>query len=165
MTDGQGILVIGLGSPLMGDDGAGLAALDRLRRLRLPALVELADGGTWGLNLLPAIESCDRLILVDAVRAGRLPGELVILERDQIPRFLSTKLSPHQIDLREVLALAELRGTLPRDAVVIGIEPDRVELCTDLSPAVVTGLDRVVDAVLERLALWGVPVPTETADA
>lgn len=159
------VLVLGLGSPLMGDDGAGLALLDRLRGVSLPAAVTLADGGTWGLNLLPEVESADRLLILDAVRAGRPPGGLVVLERDQIPRFLSTKLSPHQIDLREVLALAELRGTLPRETVVIGIEPDRVELRTDLSPAVLAGLDRVLEAVLERLALWGTPVVTEAAGA
>jgi len=89
----------------------------------------------------------------------------VVLERDEIPRFLSTKLSPHQVDLREVLALAELRGTLPRDAVVIGIEPDRVELSTDLSPAIEAGLDLVVDAVLQRLTDWGTPVLREAAGA
>ena len=62
-----GTVVIGLGSPLMGDDGLGLLALETLRRDRVfdpPPL--LVDGGTWGLNLLPVIESAERLLLVDA---------------------------------------------------------------------------------------------------
>ena len=60
-------LVIGLGNPLMGDDGAGVAALERLRdEWELPPEVELVDGGTWGMNLLPLVESAPRLILVDA---------------------------------------------------------------------------------------------------
>ena len=78
-----GTVVIGLGSPLMGDDGLGLHALEALSRSRAfdpePLFV---DGGTWGMNLLPIIESAERLLLVDAIRAGGTPGELVVIERD-----------------------------------------------------------------------------------
>ncbi len=44
--------IIGLGNPLMGDDGAGIAAVERLASLPLPAGVEVVDGGTGGLTLL-----------------------------------------------------------------------------------------------------------------
>ena len=114
-------LVLGLGDPIMGDDGLGLAALARLARdWDLPPSVSLVDGGTWGMNLLPQIETADQLILLDAIRAGTPPGTLVVIERDELPRYFSLKISPHQIDLREVLGLAELRGTLPAAAVAIG---------------------------------------------
>ena len=63
--------VIGLGNPLMGDDGFGLVALERIREeWRLEGDVELADGGTWGMSLLPLIENADRVILLDAIAAG-----------------------------------------------------------------------------------------------
>ena len=52
-------------------------------------------------------------MFLDAIDAGRRPGTLVVLEREELPRILGLKLSPHQIDLREVLALAELRGAAP----------------------------------------------------
>ena len=160
MNDLTGTLVLGLGNPLMGDDGAGLVALERLRVDPLPDGVTLADGGTWGLNLLPAVEGCRRLLVIDAVRSGRPPGTVVILEREEIPRFLATKLSPHQIDLREVLALAEWRGTLPDETVVVGIEPAVVELRTGLSASVAAGLDALLASVHARLDLWrSAPTP------
>ena len=149
-------LVIGLGNPLMGDDGAGVAALERLREeWELPAEVELVDGGTWGMNLLPLVESVRHLILVDAIRSGAPPGTLTVLERHELPRYFSLKLSPHQIDLREVLALAELRGLLPEELVAVGIEPERVEMELGLSPRVQAGLGKVVDLVVERLESAG----------
>ena len=149
-------LVIGLGNPLMGDDGAGVAALERLREeWELPPEVELVDGGTWGMNLLPLVESVRRLILVDAIRSGGRPGTLTVLERHELPRYFSLKLSPHQIDLREVLALAELRGLLPEELVAVGIEPERVEMELRLSPRVQAGLAKVVDLVVERLESAG----------
>jgi hydrogenase maturation protease len=149
-------LVIGLGNPIMGDDGVGIAALQRLRdEWELPPEVELVDGGTWGMNLLPLVESTRNLILVDAIRSGAAPGMLTVLERCELPRYFSLKLSPHQIDLREILALAELRGLLPDHLVAIGIEPERVEMEMSLSPRVRAGLAKVVDLVVERLEWAG----------
>lgn len=149
-------LVLGLGSPLMADDGLGLAALARLdEEWEFSPPVELVDGGTWGMNLLHLIEDAPRLILLDAIRAGAAPGSVVEIERSELPRYFSHKLSPHQIDLREVLALAELRGKLPAEAVAIGIEPAVVELSTELSPQVAARLDDLALAVVNRLAHWG----------
>ena len=109
-------LVLGLGNPLMGDDGAGIAALERLQESWvLPASVAAVDGGTWGMNLLHLIEEADQVLLLDAIHAGQPPGSLVTMERDQLPRLFAIKLSPHQIDLREVLAVADLRDTLPAE--------------------------------------------------
>lgn len=152
---GGGTVVIGLGNPLMADDGVGLAALERLRAVGLPAGIELVDGGTWGMNLLPVIESADRLLLLDAIAAGGEPGTLHVLERARIPRYLATKISPHQVDLRDVLALAELRGTLPAETVAIGLQPARVEMSTELSDVVRARVDDLVAAVTRRLAAWG----------
>jgi len=149
-------LVIGLGNPIMGDDGVGAAALERLRtEWEIPETVELIDGGTWGMNLLPLIESASHLLLVDAIRTGAAPGTLTVLERRELPRYFSLKLSPHQIDLREVLALAELRGALPPDLVALGIEPERVEMQVGLSPRVHAGLTKLLDLVVEQLEAAG----------
>jgi hydrogenase maturation protease len=160
-----GTVVIGLGSPLMGDDGLGLLALETLRRSAgfepEPLFV---DGGTWGMNLLPVIERADRLLLVDAIRAGARPGEVVVIEREALPRGLGIKLSPHQIDLQEVLALAELRGCLPRESVAIGLEPERVELGVGVSSAVARGLDALLERITARLRAWGHTVATPRAD-
>jgi len=154
MSSGRTV-VLGLGNPLMGDDGLGLAALERLReQWEIPG-VELVDGGTWGMNLLPLVEESTNLILLDAIRSGDAPGTLVEWERDRLPRYLSLKLSPHQIDLREVLALAEWRDTMPEEVVAIGLAPRDVVMTTALSPEVEAGLERMVEATLRYLAWWG----------
>jgi hydrogenase maturation protease len=148
-------VVLGLGNPLMGDDGLGLAALGRLQEQWDVPGVEFVDGGTWGMNLLPLVEESQNLLLLDAIRSGDSPGVLVEWERDQLPRYLSLKLSPHQIDLREVLALAEWRGTMPDEIAAIGLAPRDVVMTTSLSPEVEAGLGRVVEAALRRLERWG----------
>ena len=156
MSKPRRTLVMGLGNPLMADDGAGVAALEHLRaHWDLPPEVELIDGGTWGMNLLPMVESTRHLILVDAIRSGAAPGTLKVLERHELPRYFALKLSPHQIDLREILALAELRGLLPEHLVAIGIEPERVEMEMCLSPRVSAGLAKLADLVVDRLESAG----------
>lgn len=152
-------LVVGLGNPLMTDDGIGIAALERLRRRWAPPTgVELVDGGTWGLFLLPQIEDASRVVLIDAIDVGAEPGTVVVLERDRIPGSLrGNALSPHQVGVRDLVGLATLRGTLPEETVAIGIQPDVVELSTDLSPTAGAALDELLERVLDRLESWGFP--------
>lgn len=155
-TDVAGTVVLGLGNPLMGDDGLGLAALAALRdEWTFAPVPGLLDGGTWGMNLLPDIETADRLLLLDAVALGKAPGTRITLSRDELPLFFSVKLSPHQVDLRDVLALAELRGTLPRDTIVLGIQPAHVDLSTALSASVAAALPDLVEAAVTLLESWG----------
>ena len=152
-------VVLGLGNMLMADDGVGLAALARLEEeWFIPRDVELVDGGTWGMNLLPVIESADRMIILDAIDIGDPPGTLIRLEGDEIPRFLALKLSPHQVDLREVLALAQLRGTLPGQVIALGIQPARVEMSTMFSAEVAERLDQLINLAAETLYDWGLGV-------
>lgn len=149
-------VVLGLGNPIMGDDGLGLAVLARLRaEWDLPPAIELVDGGTWGMNLLPVIEQADELLLLDAIRTGAAAGTVHEMDRGALPRYLAHKLSPHQIDLKEVLALAELRGTLPPVVAAVGAEPDRVEMSAILTPALEAVVAAVAERAAHRLRAWG----------
>ncbi|HEY8257134.1 MAG TPA: HyaD/HybD family hydrogenase maturation endopeptidase [Gemmatimonadales bacterium] len=156
-------LVIGLGNSIMGDDGLGLAALTRLERdWWCPPAVRLVDGGTWGLRLLPLFDEAESVLLLDAIDAGRAAGALIVVGRDDLPRVLGHKLSSHQVDVPEILALAELRGTVPRRLVAMGLQPGRVALSTDLSPEVADQMDSLVTAAVSQLVAWGhevVPAP------
>ncbi len=148
----SGTVVIGLGNPLMGDDGLGIVvARQLLSRTDLPDGVQVVDGGTWGLNLLPVIEDAERVLLVDAIDTAEAPGTLIRLSRERLPRYLATKISPHQVDLRDVLALAELRGTLPDDTTAIGLQPQIVALGTALSPLIAGRMEELMSAVLDHL--------------
>lgn len=159
MTEARTV-VVGVGSPLMADDGVGVVVAGRLREV-LAGVPDVAvlDGGTWGMQLLPALEAADALVVVDAIHEGGAPGGVVRLEKDELPRLLYHKVSPHQIDLREVFAVMELRGTFPARAVALGVEPERVEMDDRLSPCVAAAVPRVVDAVVAQLSAWGHAVP------
>ena len=62
------LLILGLGNPLMGDDGAGIQIVNELRESDLPEYVDVIDGGTAGVGLIDLMSGYSRVIVVDAVR-------------------------------------------------------------------------------------------------
>lgn len=150
--------VLGVGNPIMGDDGVGLAVLEALQESRAaePAggpVVAYVDGGTGGMALLPLVQESDRLLVLDAV-AGPVPGTVVHLTGDQVPRMLSTKLSPHQVGLLDVFAAARLLGREPGTVDVVGIVPASVDLRLGLSPAVAAAVPAAVTRARQLLDQW-----------
>lgn len=152
------VVVLGIGNILMQDEGVGVHAAERLReRFDLPPDVELVDGGTAGMELLPELDGTDHLIVMDAVRAGREPGSIVRLAGDDVPAFFKTKLSPHQISLSDILAALAFKGAALKSVVVIGVQPISFDLDMALSPAIAARLDEVVDMAVAELAALGLP--------
>ncbi len=159
-------VVVGLGSPLMGDDGLGLVALERLRAEFLPdPSLEWVDGGTAGLALLPVLESARRVLLLDAIDSGSAPGTRIEIDGHDLPRRLAAKLSPHQVDVAELLALSALRATEPSVLIAFGLQPECVEFGVGLSAPVSAALDGLVADAAARLRAWGHLGSVDTACA
>ncbi|MFT8396609.1 hydrogenase maturation protease [Propionibacterium sp.] len=154
-----GITVLAVGNPIMADDGIGPALLGGLKQ-SLPghltgagSPVEFMDGGISGMELLPVVEDARWLLVLDAV-AGEQPGEVMHLSGDQLPRMLSTKLSPHQVGLLDVFTSARLLGREPEQIEVVGIVPAQVDLRVGLSPEVAAALPGAAALAGEVLGRW-----------
>ena len=154
--DGPRVLVLGIGNLVMSDDGVGVKVVQQLQReYRFPENVEIMDGGTLGLDLLPKLEGIDHLIVVDAVETGRKPGTCVRLAGEELPIALETKVSPHQMGLKDLLSVAQLLGHYPGAMVLIGVQPGSIEMDTELTPEVDAVLQVLVDNVLDELRIIG----------
>jgi hydrogenase maturation protease len=141
-------LILGLGNTIMSDDGIGPKVIEQLQQDKhLPDDVSLLDGGTLGLDLLPYLEEIQRLIIVDAVEIGQPAGTCVRLAGDDVPMALETKLSPHQMGMKDLLAVARLMGHLPDEILLIGVQPACLEMDTELTPAVAAALPTLVAMV------------------
>lgn len=117
--------------------------------------IELLDGGVLGLNLLMLVEDCRYLLILDAVNAGKAPGTVIELAKEQIPLFSGVHLSEHQITFQEVLGLASIRGYLPEHLHLIGVQPDDISIGVDLSPVVTAALPAVMSRARVVLRDWG----------
>ena len=147
----ESIRIIGIGNPLMGDDGVGIAAVESLTAMALPEGVEVVDGGTAGLTLLDLMEGAGTVILVDAMEMGKPPGTVVRFTPDEVVMTEGeASLSLHDAGLAQVLILGREMDMLP-DIVLFGVEPLSVERRPGLSPPVAQALGLLLERILAEL--------------
>ena len=144
------VSVIGIGNPLMGDDGAGVAVLDLLAK-KVPRGVELLDLGTGGMTLLHKLEGLDLAIIVDAVDYGGRPGEIRIFEPDDVDTTKAVGVSLHDADILKIIRLAKEMGKCPERLFIAAIQPASVSLTMELSPAVKKKLPALANEILKIL--------------
>lgn len=153
-------VVIGVGNILLRDEGVGVAVARQLAAAALAegmesplAHVRIVDGGTLGLDLLDIVRTTDHLILIDAVDVGAAPGSVVVLRGPEVQGTLYGHVSPHQVGVGDLIAVADLSGTLPREVVLIGIQPGAIEVGLDLTPPVSAAVQVAADLVREELIM------------
>ena len=141
----------------MNDDAAGVLVVQNLAaKFFFPEELTVLDGGTLGLDLLPYLEGIDRLLVVDAVETGEPVGSLIRMTGDDIPLALATKVSPHQMGLKDLLLVADLQGYAPKEMVLWGVQPGSIEMDIELSPEVAVSVELLQEKVLEELERWGI---------
>ncbi|MGA9753686.1 MAG: HyaD/HybD family hydrogenase maturation endopeptidase [Desulfobaccales bacterium] len=154
------LTLIGLGNLLLRDEGIGIHAIRALEaRYLMPPGLEIVDGGTAGLDLLPYIEGRDRVIFVDAVNFRKEPGCIGVLENQEIPALFTSKDSLHHLGLIDVLAAAQLLDVAPREICLIGIQPHIIETGLELSELLQAILPLLLACILAKLQDWGLPAP------
>jgi len=153
------VAVVGLGNLILSDEGVGVHVVPRLAETyTLPEDVVLIDGGTSAIDLLDQLVEAEHIIFVDAAQTGGPPGSVVALEGARLPVWFRERMSPHQIGLADLLATLSLMDHTPDSVTLIGIEPQSMELGTELSPAVEAAAEKALGKVLETLAALGVRV-------
>ena len=151
------IAVLGLGNILLKDEGVGVKVAELLKeRFAFSPEVEIIDGGTLGLDLLPLIEDREKVLILDAVDFGKEPGFFASIEDDEIPSVLSAKMSVHSIGLSDVLFAAKLLGITPGKLCLIGIQPQSLDVGLDLTNCISDKIERLVDMAINKLQEWNI---------
>ena len=158
LENSNNTLVIGVGNLLMSDEGIGVHTIRRFaEKYALPEGVQILDGGTLGLDLLYYLEGIENLLLIDAVDAGKEPGTIIRMEGEDVPAFLSMKMSPHQIGIPDMLFAAKLKDLFPKQLVLFGVQPASLEISTELSLLVKPLVNTLVGHMVDQLTQWGYP--------
>jgi len=146
-----GLLILGIGNPVMGDDGAGALAIERLMKERLPENVCLQEAGTPGWGLASWLEGWNSVILVDAVEMGAQPGSWRRFQVDETRMLTQDRAySLHESDLAGGLALADALGMLPERLVIYGIQPARITPGEPVSDELDAPLDEIVAQIVKE---------------
>lgn len=147
--------ILGIGNPLLGDDGFGVEVVERLKEeIGESPDVEIIDGGSLGIYLLPYLEGKTHLIVVDVVNFGGRPGEIVKFELSKIPAFIGLKVSEHQITFHEVIALMNLLEIKPVESILIGVQPKKNEWGSKMSDEVKGAIGEVIEKIKEQIEIW-----------
>jgi len=144
-------LVIGLGNEHRGDDGSGLEVARALRS-RLGGKARVEECVSEGIALLEIWRDADRVVVVDAVRSGAVPGTVHRFEAgDGFSPGFHPATSTHGLSLAEAVALGRGLGCLPRELIIYGIEADDVRVGDGLTPPVARGVREATERILVEL--------------
>jgi hydrogenase maturation protease len=147
-SSGMGRFVVGIGNTLLKDEGVGCHVVHALEEVSLPD-VEIIDGGTCP-DVLQRLEGADKLIIVDAVKGGGMPGQIYRFHLEDITVEQKPFLSLHDMNLVDSLMLMRLWHNIG-EAVIIGVEPREINWGLELSPELREKMPQIVDAILSEL--------------
>ena len=145
---GMGKLVVGIGNTLLKDEGVGCHVAHALEEMPLPD-VQIMDGGTSS-DALQLVDGADKLIIVDAVKGGGVPGQIYRFRPEDVTLEQKPLLSLHDMSFVDDLKLMRLWHNIG-EAVIIGIEPRDIGWGLELSAELREKMPQIVDTILKEL--------------
>jgi len=143
------ILIVGMGNLLYKDEGVGIHVIQEMKKMTLPAHIELLDIGTFTMDLPSYLEGVKKMIVIDAMKAGGECGTVYKCKpEDLIPKG-EEPISLHEIGLLESLGMAKKMG-YELETLIIGVEPKIFDWGMELSEEVKAVISNISDEVLKE---------------
>lgn len=137
--------IIAVGNSFYGDDGVGAAVLQEIEARGAFPGARLVDLQTDALALVDELEPGAPNIVIDAADMGLEPGQYAAFRPSEVRlRIRSDHLSLHGFGLAEAFGLAAQLGRMPRDVLVVGVQPGRVEINKGLTECVAAAVPEVI---------------------
>lgn len=159
MFEKPAITVLGVGNILLTDEGFGATIVTELsQEYDFSYNVQFLDGGTMGMELLHYIGDAEYILLVDAVDGGEAPGTVYEFKHEDLERYFSDYVSVHEVGIQDILRIRAMQDNPFKEAIVIGAEPESLDIGMELSPTLRAVVPEVKERILKQLQLWGVEV-------
>jgi hydrogenase maturation protease len=147
------VLVLGVGNPILSDDGVGIHVARELKKRSIPG-ADVEELAASGLELLDVVRGYDKVVIIDAIQTTKgKPGELYILEEKDFEKSIHGS-SPHGINIATALALGRklVPNEMPKEVVFFAVEAeDLVNVSERLTPKVADALPRITERVRKEL--------------
>lgn len=156
-SDNVKTLILGLGNPILSDDGVGCQVAAALKDRLAEAEIDVLEASIAGLDFLDLLPGYDRAIIIDAIQTEEgTPGQIYQLEPDVLADTRHSG-TPHDVNLATALELGRKLGLpLPKQITIFAIEAKDVtsfsEMCT---PGVMKAVPACVEMIVQELN--GVP--------
>ena len=153
------IVLLGVGNILLTDEGLGVHVVKDLKEsFAFTPAITIIDGGTMGMELLTYMRGMKKILLVDAINGGEPPGTVYEFPHKELEQYFTEHISVHEVGMQDILRIRAIQEEPLEDAVVIGVEPESLEIGFEPSEVVQQALPEVKDRVLNVLRQWGVQV-------
>jgi hydrogenase maturation protease len=147
------ILIVGLGNILLQDEGVGIHVIEKLRKeTDISPEVELIEGETRGLALLPLLTKGTFIIFVDAMEFEGVSGKIKVLRGNEIISANSKPISVHEVGLGDIISLITLtEGIEPPKIVLVGVKPVNLGTGLQLSPVVERSIPEIIQIIKQEV--------------
>jgi len=147
------IAIIGVGNLLQTDDGVGIWVVEELKKQNLPENIEVYDAATDPMSVLEAMDNKDKAIIIDAFTGGNKPGTIyrckiedLNLGNDEV----NVEISLHGISFLDAIKTAKHAFNLPKEIVIIGVEPAVIETGMELSEELRKKMPDLIRVIMEE---------------
>jgi|WetSurMetagenome_2_1015567.scaffolds.fasta_scaffold01479_6 hydrogenase maturation protease len=157
-------LVLGIGSDILGDDGAGIHIARQVSRMAAGREIEIKETGSTGLDLLDLIAGYDRLIVADAVfKEEPEPGKIHCyrLDTSELSGSKNPHMTPHEGSLAGIIEIgkAVIPLEIPSDITIYTVETGRIErISCEMSETVREAVKKIAGMILDECKS-SVPAP------
>lgn len=145
-------LVLGLGNPILRDDGVGIKVAKEIgRRVDSPS-VEVMEASIAGLDLLELLQGYTKVVLIDSIQIkGGTPGEIFLLGLNDLRTTIRLS-SPHDVNLATAMELGKKLGlNLPPEIKIYAIQvEDMSTFDEDCSPAVRRAISGIAEKIIQE---------------
>ena len=149
------ISVVGIGNIIMQDEGFGVRCAEYLQKITdYPDFVQIIDGGTLGMDLMPYIAGTKKLLLIDAMNIDAPVGSFHSFTGDELNAYFKDKISVHDLGVNDMLAVLKLTDNPIEEAVVIGVKPEVVSMGLDMTEKIAEKVPEVAQKAKELVDKW-----------
>lgn len=153
------ITILGIGNILLKDEGVGVKVVEKLMsQYQFPKDVQVLDGGTLGMSLIPYLDGSQKLIILDAVSGKLVPGSIYVLRDEDVKVYFKQTVSLHDLGIQDVLAMLEVLEKPINEIVVFGVQPEIIDVGLELSSTVAPAVNELISLVIGQLNTWQVEV-------
>lgn len=149
------ISVVGIGNIIMQDEGFGVRCAEYLQKITdYPDFVQIIDGGTLGMDLMPYIAGTKKLLLIDAMNIDAPVGSFYSFTGDELNAYFKDKISVHDLGINDMLAVLKLTDNPIEEVVVMGVKPEVVSMGLDMTEKIAEKVPEVAQKAKELVDKW-----------
>ena len=149
------ISVVGICYIINQDEGIGFSCAEYLKKITdNPDFVQIIDGGTLGMDLMPYIAGTKKLLLIDAMNIDAPVGSFHSFTGDELNAYFKDKISVHDLGVNDMLAVLKLTDNPIEEVVVMGVKPEVVSMGLDMTEKIAEKVPEVAQKAKELVDKW-----------